>query len=110
MIKDAEKIIKTAVEAWEGVTSRAHRFGGVEFMLGKRELGHVHGNSLADIPFPKHIKDELVKSGKAEAHHILPESGWISFYIKTDEDVERAIELFKLSYNVALKKFGDKIG
>ena len=32
----AGKIIQAEVEAWDGVTSRAHRFGGVEFMLGKR--------------------------------------------------------------------------
>ncbi len=110
MINDAKQIIKTAVEAWEGVTSRAHRFGGTEFMFGKRELGHIHGNTLVDIPFPKAIRNELVEAGNVLPHHILPESGWISFYIKKDEDVERAIELFKLSYNAALKKSGDKNG
>lgn len=104
MIKDAEQIIRTAVEAWEGVTSRAHRFGGIEFIFGKRELGHVHGNTLVDIPFPKAIRNELVEAGKVLPHHILPESGWISFYIRKSEDVAQAIELFKLSYETALKK------
>lgn len=108
MVKDAGKIIKTEVEAWEGVTSRAHRFGGTEFIFGKRELGHIHGNTLVDIPFPKAIKNELVEAGKVLPHHILPESGWISFYIKKDEDVTQAIELFKLSYETALKKIGLK--
>jgi hypothetical protein len=104
LIKDAEQIIRTAVEAWEGVTSRAHRFGGIEFIFGKRELGHVHGNTLVDIPFPKAIRNELVEAGKVLPHHILPESGWISFYIRKSEDVAQAIELFKLSYETALKK------
>ncbi len=104
MIKDAEQIIKTAVEAWEGVTSRTHRFGGIEFMFGKRELGHIHGDTLVDIPFPKALRNELVEAGKVLPHHILPESGWISFYIRKSEDVTQAIELFKLSYETALKK------
>jgi hypothetical protein len=108
MIKDALQKINEAVSAWEGVTSRAHRFGGIEFTLGKRELGHVHGNKLVDIPFPKAIRNELVDSGKVLPHHILPESGWISFYIRKEEDVSRAIELFKLSYETALKKVGVK--
>ena len=108
MIRDAIHRITESVSAWDGVTSRAHKFGGIEFTLGKRELGHVHGNKLVDIPFPKAIRNELVESGKVLPHHVLPESGWISFYIKKDEDVAQAIELFKLSYETALKKTGNK--
>lgn len=105
---DALQIIKSEVEAWDGVTSRAHRFGGVEFTLGKRELGHIHNNTLVDIPFPKAIRNELVESGKVLPHHILPDSGWISFYIKKEEDIAKALELFRLSYKTALKKIGNK--
>ena len=108
MITNAMQKIKESVSAWDGVTSRTHRFGGTEFTLGKRELGHVHGNKLVDIPFPKAIRNELVESGKVLPHHILPESGWISFYIRKEEDVAQAIELFKLSYETALKKIGNK--
>jgi hypothetical protein len=108
MIKNAMNTINQSVSAWEGVTSRSHRFGGIEFLLGKRELGHIHGNTLVDIPFPKAIRNELVESGKVLPHHVLPESGWISFYIKEDDDVTYAIELFKLSYETALKKTGDR--
>jgi hypothetical protein len=56
--------IAAAVTAWPGVTAEAHSFGGVEFRLGQRELGHVHGDRLADIPFPKRIRDELLKAGR----------------------------------------------
>lgn len=67
--------IRAAVLAFEGVSEHAHRFGGTEFRLGKREIGHVHGDSLVDIPFPTRIRHELVAVGRAEAHHVLPESG-----------------------------------
>jgi hypothetical protein len=90
------------VASWDGVTSHPHRFGGVEFRLGKRELGHLHGDRLADLPFPKRVRDELIASGRARPHHVLPESGWISRRIERDEDADDVVELFRLSYERAL--------
>jgi hypothetical protein len=94
--------IASEVSGWEGVTSAPHRFGGVEFLLGKRELGHLHGDRLADLPFPRRIRDELVSAGRALPHHVRPETGWVSFWIDGEGDVPRAIELFRLSYERAL--------
>jgi Family of unknown function (DUF5519) len=64
--------IAAAVTAWPGVTARVHSVGGIEFRLGRRELGHVHGDRLADIPFPKLLRDELMKEGRVRPHHVLP--------------------------------------
>ena len=89
------------VLSWEGVTAAPHRFGGLEFDLGKRELGHLHGDRLADLPFPRRLRDELVESGRAKPHHVLPETGWVSFWIEGEDDVPRAVELFRLSYERA---------
>src|ERR1044072_568434 len=52
--------IAREVGSWDGVTVAPHRFGGVEFRVGRRELGHVHGDRLADLPFPIAILRELV--------------------------------------------------
>ena len=98
----AQDIIKQTVSAWDGVTSHAHRFGGTEFRLGKRELGHIHGDHLVDLPFPVRVREELVRKGEAETHHVLPESGWVSFRIREEADVSRALNLFKKSYGLAL--------
>jgi len=49
--------IISAVSAWPGVTAGPHRFGGTELRLGRRELGHVHGSRLADLPFPLLIRN-----------------------------------------------------
>ncbi|HYY32367.1 MAG TPA: luciferase family protein [Gaiellaceae bacterium] len=86
---------------WEGVSSAPHRFGGVAFFLGKREVGHLHGDRLADLPFPKPVRDELVESGRAKPHHVMPESGWVSFWIEGDDDLPRVLELFRMSYERA---------
>ncbi len=91
-----------AVTAWEEIVHAPHRFGGTEFRVGRREVGHVHGDSLVDIPFPLRVRDELVESGKAEPHHILPKSGWVSVYLRNQGDVDRAIQLLRRSYEIAL--------
>jgi Luciferase len=57
---------------WPEVEQAPHRFGGVEFRLGTRELGHIHGDALVDVPFPRRVRDELVAAGRARAHHVLP--------------------------------------
>jgi hypothetical protein len=103
-VPGAGKQIQAALHEWAGVTSGPHRYGGIEYRLGRRELGHVHGDRLVDIPFPKEVRDELVAGGRAEPHHILPDSGWISFYLREAPDVQRAIELLRLSFEIAAEK------
>jgi len=103
--RGASKQIIDTLLTWDGIEAHAHRFGGTEFRIGKREIGHIHGDSLVDIPFPKKIRDEIVAAGEAKPHHILPETGWISFYLREDGDVQRAIDLLQRSYQIALKQF-----
>jgi len=102
-VEDIRARIRTEVESWEGVTTHPHRFGGVEFRLGKRELGHLHGDPprLADLPFKRTIRDMLVETGRALPHHVMPESGWVSKPIRNADDAAEAIELFRLSYERA---------
>ena len=90
--------VRETVASWEGVTTHNHRFGGVEFRLGRRELGHLH-RAIADLPFPRRIRDDLVAAGRARPHHILPESGWITVPMRTDADVANVIELFRQNYD-----------
>jgi Luciferase len=104
-VKGAKEKIHAAITSWPGVTAHPHRFGGTEYRLGKRELGHVHGDGLVDIPFPKKVRDQVVAAGRAEPHHILPESGWISFYLHDSTDVERAIALFRQAFDLATKRW-----
>jgi hypothetical protein len=103
-VHGAKERIHEAVSAWPNVSANPHRFGGTEYQLGTREIGHIHGNTLVDIPFPTKIREELVAAGRAEPHHVLPESGWVSFYIREDVDVQRAIDLLRLSYDLAARQ------
>lgn len=104
MVRGAGRDIEKTVSAWAGVEVHPHRFGGLEYRLGTQEIGHVHGDGLVDVPFPVKVREELVGTGAAEPHHILPESGWVSFYIRADEDVARAVALRERAYQLALQQ------
>jgi len=59
-VSGAKKRIDDAVQGWRDVATSPHRFGGTEYRFERREIGHVHDDSLVDIPFPKKVRDELV--------------------------------------------------
>ena len=90
--------IESEVGGWSGVETRAHRFGGVEFRVNGHEIGHLHGERLVDLPFPVRMREELVGAGKAQEHHVLPQTGWVSYRIRGDGDVEGALGLFRKNY------------
>lgn len=100
-VHGAKDKIREAVLRWPGVSAHPHRFGGLEYRLGRREIGHVHGDNLVDIPFPKKVRHEIVDAGRAEPHHILPDSGWVSLFLREAADVDTAIELLHLSFELA---------
>lgn len=101
---DASEKISREVGSWDGITSRPHRFGGVEFRFGRVELGHMHGDSLADLPFPKATRDSFIASGRAEPHHVLPDTGWLSRRMRSDSDVDDVIRLFRVNYERIAKR------
>lgn len=98
MTTTIEKRIERELLTWRGVTVEPHRFGGTEFRCNGIQMGHVHRNTLVDFPFPLQVRKELVSAGKASLHHVLPDSGWASYWIKNDKDFEEIIELFRLQY------------
>ncbi len=102
-VKDARQHIDAAVRQWPGVTSGVHRFGGLEWRLGATEIGHIHGDHQVDIVFPSRVRDELVAAGRAQPHHIYPQIG-ITFYIRTPADIDRAVELLRLSYEIVQER------
>ncbi|MFH5798265.1 luciferase family protein [Haladaptatus sp. CMAA 1911] len=95
---DAIDAIVTEVSEWDGVNAGEHRYGGTEFAIGPREIGHVHRWGILDIAFPRRVRNELVAEGKTGPHHIYPESGWTTFRVEGPDDVDEALWLLRLSY------------
>jgi luciferase-like monooxygenase len=90
--------IELAVESWPGVEKLPHRFGGVSFRVKGHEIGHLHGSRQADLPFTVREREELVATGRASLHHVLPRTGWVTYYIHGPESVPALIELFRMNY------------
>jgi Family of unknown function (DUF5519) len=94
----ARNQIDRSVMSWAGVEAVPHRFGGTEYRYGRKEMGHVHGDRLADLPLPRGLHDEVIADGRAQPHHVLPDTGWVSCWIERPEDVTTVIELLRVQY------------
>jgi hypothetical protein len=82
--------VQNEAAALPGVTFSVHRYGGTQFDLDGREIGHVHGNGVLDLRFPRSVRDQLVRAGRAQVHHTFPDSGWVSVELRCQEDVQAA--------------------
>jgi hypothetical protein len=90
---------------WPGVSKEAHGGGfrvppATVYRLGRRQIGHIHDTGMADLTFPRAVHDELISDGLAEPHR----GGFpavVSYYIREPEDVQGALDLFRMSYDRA---------
>jgi Family of unknown function (DUF5519) len=101
--------IEREVNSWPGVTTGVTGRGGLQFSYGRVELGHLHGSSFADLPFPKKIRDGLIAQGRASVHPPLPDSGWVRRRMDGPEDAEAVIELFRMNYDRARVRAGRRV-
>ncbi len=90
--------LQLLVGAWPGVSIRPHRGAGREFRFRDVELGHVHPAGELDLPFSREIRDALTAGGHAEPHRWLPDSGWTTFRIQGDGDLQHAVWLLRLAW------------
>ena len=90
--------LKQEVSSWPGISVLPHRFVAWEYRFGKAEVGHVHFWGDVDIPFPRPVHDFLLDHRLADQHRWVPDSGWTTFRIHGDKDVEHAIWLIRLSF------------
>lgn len=100
---DAFDSIEDEVLSWKGTHISIHRYGGLQFNVRKKEIGHLHSNGLLDIVYSRHIKKILIKEGRVTDHHLFKKSGWISFYISHPEDKVYAVKLLMLSYVLRIR-------
>ena len=90
--------VEEEVSSWADVSVHPHRFGGREFRFRNAEIGHIHVGGIVDIPFQRAIHDVLLDEGLAEEHHWVPNSGWITYRVRSEHDFSHALWLMRLSY------------
>ncbi len=92
--------IAAAVAAWPGVETVRGRRGELAFRVGRRELGHLHGDHGAHFAFPRAVWLELKEQGRIIEHPVFPgKPGPAARRIADDADVRDVIELMRLNYD-----------
>ena len=94
--------ITAEVLTWPGVEAGTGRRGEWAFKVGRREIGHLHGDTTAHFGFPKDVWRELHGAGRIDFHPVFPgKEGPAARRIATEDDVSEVIALLRLNYDRA---------
>jgi hypothetical protein len=95
----ASEEITAVVTTWPGVATGWGSRGEFAFKLGRREIGHLHGDHVAHFFFPRDVWTELMAADRIEPHPVFPDrQGPAARRIEDDADVRDVIELMRLNY------------
>jgi hypothetical protein len=95
----ASRQITDTVLQWPGVTAGPGRRGEFAFRLGRREIGHLHGDHAAHFNFPKSVWAELYAEGRIVHHPVFPgREGPAARRIEDQADVDDVIVMMRLNY------------
>ena len=103
----ASQRITQEVTSWPGVQAGPGNRGEFAFKLGRREIGHLHGDRAAHFGFPKEVWTELRKQGRIVPHPVFPNSaGPAARSIETEDDIRDVIALMRLNYDRVVAQHG----
>jgi Luciferase len=103
----ASKRITDAVTSWPGVVAGPGRRGELSFKVGGREIGHLHGDSVAHFSFPKDVWRSLYDEGRIDYHPVFPgRPGMGARRLEGDLDVDDVIVLMRLNYERVFSRHG----
>src|SRR3712207_5966221 len=98
--RSASEQITAAVTSWPGVHAGIGDRGEFGFTVGRRQIGHLHGDHAAHFGFPKEVWHELYAQGRVDYHPVFPGTpGWAARRIDDEEDVRDVIALLRLNYD-----------
>jgi Family of unknown function (DUF5519) len=105
--RTASQQITDEVTSWPGVEAGPGRRGEFSFKVGRREIGHLHGDRAAHFGFPKEVGARLREEGRVGPHPVAPDkAAWASRRIESAEDVRDVIELMRLNYDRVMAREG----
>jgi hypothetical protein len=106
-VTTASERITEEVTSWPGVEAGPGRRGEFAFKVGKREIGHLHGDHSAHFFFPKETWVRLHGEGRIAHHPVFPDrEGPAARRIESDADVDDVIELIRINYDDAVRRAG----
>jgi hypothetical protein len=103
----ASEQITEEVTSWPGVEAGHGSRGEFSFRLGRREIGHLHGDRVLHAGFPKAVWQELYDAGRIDYHPVFPgKPGYAARRIDSDDDVRDVIALLRLNYDRGVDNHG----
>ena len=94
------KQITDEVTAWPGVEAGPGKRGEFGFTVGRKQIGHLHGDRVAHFGFPRSVGSRLLEEGRVEPHPVFPGNpGFVARPIRDEDDVREVIELLRLNYD-----------
>lgn len=93
-----EQEIVSQVSTWDGVSVEERRGGRTEFVFAGEDFGHIDDDGSVDLPLSIPVREALVAAGRAEPHPVYGKTGWTTFTVSGEGDVEAAVELLRLAY------------
>ncbi|HKH17247.1 MAG TPA: luciferase family protein [Solirubrobacteraceae bacterium] len=105
--RTASDQITDEVTSWPGVEAGPGRRGEFAFTVGRREIGHLHGDHAAHFSFPKQVWAELFEQGRVVHHPVFPgKPGPAARRIRDESDVLDVIRLLRLNYDRTVERHG----
>ena len=99
--------ITTEVTSWPGVEAGPGSRGEFGFRVGRREIGHLHGDHIAHFGFPKDVWQELFDQGRIDYHPVFPgKPGYGARQMENEDDVRDVIALLRLNYDRIVVRHG----
>jgi hypothetical protein len=103
----ASQQITEEVTSWPGVEAGPGRRGEFAFRIGRREIGHLHGDYAAHFSFPKKVWADLFREGRVVHHPVFPgKEGPAARRIEGEADVQDVIRLLRLNYDRVITRHG----
>lgn len=101
----ANERITTEVTSWPGVETATGSRGEWSFRVGRREIGHLHGDRVLHLGFPKAIWHELKAAGRIDFHPVFPDKpGFAQRRIEDAEDERDVVALLRINYDRAVER------
>jgi hypothetical protein len=99
--------ITEEVTRWPGVEAGPGSRGEFGFTVGRRQIGHLHGDRSAHFSFPKGVWADLMEQGRVVEHPVFPgKVGPAARRIENEADVRDVIALMRLNYDRVVARYG----
>lgn len=90
--------ITSWTKSLDGVTTKYHKYGGIEFLVNEKEIFHMHGDGLIDVILTRELKTKFIENSEIESHHVNDSSSMISYQLTKGKDLDLIKEVILSSY------------